>query len=172
MEYVSWGPWPLGQDNVHQPFDSVFRARDGKPARLRRALNVDMLDSGWPRSRGKVLEVLTGTAFNSVFPFAGYLLMQDGGTITAYDEDFNDTELVTGLTATAGSFHSFGAQCFYTNGTDVGRIVLGDEIIATAEQVSITDKIAVYYISITNHLGKTVALFKGTVYRTSRNWEL
>ena len=30
----------------------------------------------------------------------------------------------------------------------------GDEIIATAEQVSITDKIAVYYISITNHLGK------------------
>ena len=48
----------------------------------------------------------------------------------------------------------------------------GDEIIATAEQVSITDKIAVYYISITNHLGKTVALFKGTVYRTSRNWEL
>lgn len=48
----------------------------------------------------------------------------------------------------------------------------GDEIIATAEQVSITDKIAVYYISITNHLGKTVALFKGTVYRTSRNWEV
>ena len=48
----------------------------------------------------------------------------------------------------------------------------GDEIIATSEQVSITDKIAVYYISITNHLGKTVALFKGTVYRTSRNWEV
>ncbi|MBL0258974.1 MAG: hotdog fold thioesterase [Bacteroidetes bacterium] len=48
----------------------------------------------------------------------------------------------------------------------------GDEIIATAEQVSITDKIAVYYISITNDLGKTVALFKGTVYRTSRNWEV
>ena len=127
MEYVSWGPWPLGQDNVHQPFDSVFRAREGKPARLRKALNVDMLDSGWPRSRGKILEILTGTAFNSVFPFAGYLLVQDGGTITAYDEDFNDTELVTGLTAVAGSFHSFGAQCFYTNGTDVGRIVLGDD---------------------------------------------
>ena len=48
----------------------------------------------------------------------------------------------------------------------------GDEITAVAEEVSLTDKIGVYYITITNHLGKTVALFKGTVYRTSRDWEV
>ena len=48
----------------------------------------------------------------------------------------------------------------------------GDEITATAEEVSLTDKIAVYYITIKNHSGKTIALFKGTVYRTSREWEV
>lgn len=48
----------------------------------------------------------------------------------------------------------------------------GEELTATAEEVSLTDKIGVYYITITNHLGKTVALFKGTVYRTSREWEV
>ncbi len=48
----------------------------------------------------------------------------------------------------------------------------GDEITATAEEVSLSEKIAVYYITIKNHSGKTVALFKGTVYRTSRDWEV
>ncbi|REJ85208.1 MAG: hotdog fold thioesterase [Bacteroidetes bacterium] len=48
----------------------------------------------------------------------------------------------------------------------------GDEITATATEVSISEKIAVYYITITNQHGKTVALFKGTVYRTGREWEV
>lgn len=48
----------------------------------------------------------------------------------------------------------------------------GEEITATAEEVSLTDKIAVYNITVKNHSGKTVALFKGTVYRTSRDWEV
>ncbi len=48
----------------------------------------------------------------------------------------------------------------------------GEEITATAEEISLSDKIAVYYITIRNHSGKTVALFKGTVYRTSREWEV
>ncbi|MBP6335220.1 MAG: hotdog fold thioesterase [Bacteroidia bacterium] len=47
----------------------------------------------------------------------------------------------------------------------------GEEITATAEEVSLTDKIAVYNITIKNNQGKTVALFKGTVYRTSKEWE-
>lgn len=48
----------------------------------------------------------------------------------------------------------------------------GEEITATAEEVSLTEKIAVYYITIVNHAGKTVALFKGTVYRTGKTWEV
>jgi acyl-CoA thioesterase len=48
----------------------------------------------------------------------------------------------------------------------------GDEIIAEAEEVSLTDKIGIYQIKITDTTGKTVALFKGTVYRTSKDWEV
>ncbi len=46
----------------------------------------------------------------------------------------------------------------------------GDVITAVAEEKSISNKIGVYHITITNQNGKTVALFKGTVYRTSKDW--
>lgn len=45
-----------------------------------------------------------------------------------------------------------------------------DVITAIAEEVSLTNKIGIYHIKITNQEGKTVALFKGTVYRTSKDW--
>ena len=48
----------------------------------------------------------------------------------------------------------------------------GDVITAVAEQLSLTDKIGVYSVTIKNQLGETVALFKGTVYRTPKNWEV
>jgi len=46
----------------------------------------------------------------------------------------------------------------------------GDELTAIAEEVSLSNKIGVYHIKITNQDNKTVALFKGTVYRTSKEW--
>ena len=46
----------------------------------------------------------------------------------------------------------------------------GDEITAIAEEVSLSNKIGIYNIVVTNQKGKKVALFKGTVYRTSQNW--
>ncbi|MFN8166702.1 MAG: hotdog fold thioesterase [Bacteroidia bacterium] len=47
-----------------------------------------------------------------------------------------------------------------------------DEIIAEAEEVSLSEKIGIYHIKVTKKSGEVVALFKGTVYRTSRNWEV
>ncbi|MGB3948232.1 MAG: hotdog fold thioesterase [Bacteroidia bacterium] len=46
----------------------------------------------------------------------------------------------------------------------------GDEIIAEAVELSLSNKIAVYQVTIKNQKHETVALFKGTVYRTSKNW--
>ncbi len=46
----------------------------------------------------------------------------------------------------------------------------GDVLTALAEEVSLSNKIAVYHVSIKNQQDKVVALFKGTVYRTSKNW--
>lgn len=48
----------------------------------------------------------------------------------------------------------------------------GDTITATAEEMSLSNKIGIYQITIQNQEGKTVALFKGTVYRTSKDWEV
>lgn len=47
----------------------------------------------------------------------------------------------------------------------------GDVIEATAREEHRSNKIAVYSVQVT-HGADTVALFKGTVYRTSKNWEL
>jgi len=48
----------------------------------------------------------------------------------------------------------------------------GDEITAVAEEISLTEKIGIYHITITNQQGNKVAFFKGTVYRTSKSWDV
>ncbi len=47
---------------------------------------------------------------------------------------------------------------------------VGDVIIATAKEENLTRKIGVYTVNITNQDNKVVALFKGTVYRTGKEW--
>ena len=46
----------------------------------------------------------------------------------------------------------------------------GDELTATTEELSVSDKIGVYLVTITNNEDQEIAYFKGTVYRTSRDW--
>ena len=46
----------------------------------------------------------------------------------------------------------------------------GDVLTATTEELSLSDKIGVYLITITNYENQKIAYFKGTVYRTSKNW--
>jgi acyl-CoA thioesterase len=45
-----------------------------------------------------------------------------------------------------------------------------DVITAVAEEISLSNKIGIYQVIIKNQNDETVALFKGTVYRTSKNW--
>ncbi|HRD37986.1 MAG TPA: thioesterase, partial [Bacteroidia bacterium] len=47
----------------------------------------------------------------------------------------------------------------------------GDEIIAEAKEENCSNKIGVYTIKVTKAVDNSVvALFKGTVYRTSKDW--
>ena len=48
----------------------------------------------------------------------------------------------------------------------------GDMLTTHTEEMSLSKKIGVYQITITNQHNKTVALFKGTVYITDKNWEI
>ena len=48
-----------------------------------------------------------------------------------------------------------------------------DDVLTThTEEMSLSKKIGIYQITITNQDNKTVALFKGTVYITDKNWEI
>lgn len=49
---------------------------------------------------------------------------------------------------------------------------VGDTLFAEATEVNLSNKIGIYNIPITNQLGVLVGAFKGTVYRTSKNWEV
>lgn len=46
----------------------------------------------------------------------------------------------------------------------------GDVLMATSEEVSLSNRIGIYHITVANQRGETVALFKGTVYRTGKPW--
>ena len=46
----------------------------------------------------------------------------------------------------------------------------GDSLIAVSNEISFSPKIGIYLISIKNQNEQEVALFKGTVYRTSKKW--
>lgn len=46
----------------------------------------------------------------------------------------------------------------------------GDVITAIAEEMSLSNKIGIYHVHVENQKNETVALFKGTVYRTGKDW--
>lgn len=46
----------------------------------------------------------------------------------------------------------------------------GDILTATAEEMHLSNKIATYHITVTNQNNQKMSLFKGTVYRTSKEW--
>jgi acyl-CoA thioesterase len=52
----------------------------------------------------------------------------------------------------------------------IGQVKEGDVLIATVEEASLTNKIGIYNIAVTKQDNTLIALFKGTVYRTDKDW--
>tara|TARA_B100000787_G_C16068370_1_gene238767 strand:- start:223 stop:642 length:420 start_codon:yes stop_codon:yes gene_type:complete len=48
----------------------------------------------------------------------------------------------------------------------------GDELTAKANEISKSNKLAVYEVVVTNQKNEKVATFKGTVYRTKNEWKV
>lgn len=72
--------------------------------------------------------------------------------------------------AFASNSHGRKAVSVETSISLIEQVKVNDILTATAEEVSLTNKIGVYNIAITNQENKKVGLFKGTVYRTSKDW--
>ena len=72
--------------------------------------------------------------------------------------------------AFAANGHGRQAVSIETSISHTERVAAGDLLRATAEEVSLTNRIGIYQVRVTKEDGQVVALFKGTVYRTSKNW--
>ena len=71
--------------------------------------------------------------------------------------------------AFASNSHGTLSMSIENNISYVAKILEGDELIAEAEEVSLTNKIGVYNVIVIKSDGSKVALFNGTVYRTNKH---
>lgn len=96
-------------------------------------------------------------------------------------------EMLNGFGITHGGItYSLGDSCLAFASNSYGRQSLsvetsishtkstktGDILYAEAEELSISNRIGIYSITITNQDNDKVAFFRGSVYRTSKEWKL
>jgi len=74
--------------------------------------------------------------------------------------------------AFASNSHGRKSLSVETSISHMVSIKAGDMLTAMTKELSRSDKIGVYLITITNKENQEIAIFKGTVYRTSKDWLL
>ncbi|MDX9749908.1 MAG: hotdog fold thioesterase [Flavobacteriales bacterium] len=68
--------------------------------------------------------------------------------------------------------NSHGEQCvsIETSISHTRRAQAGDVLTATSEEMVLGRRTAIYGVRVTDRHGEAVALFKGTVFRTGKEW--
>lgn len=74
--------------------------------------------------------------------------------------------------AFASNGHGIQSMSIETSISHTKKVLEGDVLTATAIERNLTSKVGIYEVVITNQKGENVALFKGTVYRTGKEWEV
>jgi acyl-CoA thioesterase len=79
-----------------------------------------------------------------------------------------------GDSALAFASNSHGRKCVSveTSIAHLAHVKAGDILIARAVEKNLSNKIGLYEVEISNQNSKLVASFRGTVYRTSQDWEI
>lgn len=72
--------------------------------------------------------------------------------------------------AFASNSHGIRAVSVETSISHTKPVKEGDVLTATSQEMSLSNRIGVYHITVTDQRDETVALFKGTVYRTGKPW--
>lgn len=72
--------------------------------------------------------------------------------------------------AFASNSHGIQAVSVETSISHTKPVKEGDELTATCQEMSLANRIGIYQVTVSNQRGETVALFKGTVYRTGKPW--
>ncbi len=74
--------------------------------------------------------------------------------------------------AFASNAHGKQAVSVETSISHIKQVKEGDVLTAQAAEESCSRKIGIYRVEVKNQNNELVALFKGTVYRTSKDWEV
>ncbi|TAK34682.1 MAG: hydroxyphenylacetyl-CoA thioesterase PaaI [Saprospiraceae bacterium] len=74
--------------------------------------------------------------------------------------------------AFASNSHGRKAVSIETSISHIAPVHPGDVLTAVAQEEHLSNKTGIYKVTVKNQDGKAVALFKGTVYRTSKEWEV
>ena len=72
--------------------------------------------------------------------------------------------------AFAANSHGVQAVSIETSISHTQKVISGDVLTATAKEINKSTKTGLYYIAITNQNNIEIAHFKGTVYRTKKEW--
>lgn len=72
--------------------------------------------------------------------------------------------------AFAANSHGIQSVSIETSISHTKPAKVGDKIRVVALEMNKTTKIAIYSVELTNENSETIALFKGTVYRTGKVW--
>lgn len=72
--------------------------------------------------------------------------------------------------AFASNSHGIQSVSLETSISHVFPVNEGDILQTEVREMNLTSRTGLYYITVTNQEGKAVAHFKGTVYRTGKEW--
>jgi len=72
--------------------------------------------------------------------------------------------------AFAANSHGIQAVSIETSISHTQKVISGDVLTTTAKEINKSTKTGLYYITITNQKNIDIAHFKGTVYRTEKEW--
>lgn len=72
--------------------------------------------------------------------------------------------------AFASNSHGIQSVSIETSISHTKPVKEGDVLTATAEEVDLRNKVAIYHVAVNNQAGEQIALFKGTVFRTGKLW--
>jgi acyl-CoA thioesterase len=74
--------------------------------------------------------------------------------------------------AFASNAHGIQAMSIETSISHTRPAKEGDTLTATATEKNLTSRIGIYEVVVTDQDGRTMALFKGTVFRTGKVWDV
>lgn len=74
--------------------------------------------------------------------------------------------------AFAANGHGLKSISIETSISHTRQVAKDDILTATARELSLTNRFGIYEVRVEDESGRTVALFKGTVFRTGEKWDV